>query len=722
MRSLFSFFKNTKLAFILAVALLIVQAMCELSLPAYTSDILNVGLQQSGISDGVFESVRGETLDSLAILMDEEDAELVRDSYTESENGLFVYNGNTDRETLNAVLRKPEALLYYLSEAAGEEQNMPVSAEEMKAAYEAGLIPKEEIRAKVEEAFSDLNELNDSFLNQVAVQFVGLEYSAIGISLKDLQTDYLWSKGLQMLLLSLLMVAASVFAGLVASVASSKIGRDLRHDIYRKVMGFSASEMNYFSTASLITRSTNDIQQVQMIAVMILRMVLYAPILAIGGIIQVINTSTGMEWVIVLAVAIVAATVLILGRVAMPKFKLMQKLIDRVNLVSREILTGIMPIRAFSRERYEEKRFDKANIDLMKTQLFTSRVMTFLMPVIMFIMNGISVLIVWTGAHGAAEGTVQIGDITAFLTYSIVIIMSFLILAMISIMLPRSAVAADRIKEVLNKEIMLTDPAEPADEKLASAKGEIRFEHVYFRFPDADEDILTDIDFTAKCGETTAIIGSTGSGKSTLLDLIVRFYDVTGGAVTVDGVDIRTITQNKLRSLIGYVPQKGILFSGDVASNIKFADPGISDETMKESASVAQADDFISDLENGYHAPIAQGGTNVSGGQRQRLAIARALAKGARILLFDDSFSALDFKTDLALRKGLADKISDATVMIVAQRISTIMNADQILVLDEGRIVGKGKHRELLKTCPVYQEIARSQLSEKELAAEGGAC
>ncbi len=722
MRSLFSFFKDTKLAFIIAIALLIVQAFCELSLPAYTSDILNIGLTQNGIEDAVPNSIRKESLDEVCMLISDEDEAVVRSAYTADEgDDIYTFNGSVERKTLNSILIEPEAILYYVQQAYSSSQT-PHSPEEILSAYNSGMVSKEEINAMVSSEENKISVQDTSFLEQVAVLFVANEYTAMGISLEQLQTDYLWYKGGQMILLSLLMVAVSVLAGLVASLASSKIGRNLRKGIYEKVMSFSTAEMNYFSTASLITRSTNDIQQIQMIAVIILRMVLYAPILAVGGIIQVINTSTGMEWIIVLAIAIVGATLVILGKMVMPKFKLMQKLVDRVNLVSREILTGLLPIRAFAREKHEEARFDKANTDLYKTQLFTNRVMTFLFPVIMFVMNGVSVLIVWEGAKGATKGDVQIGDITAFLTYSIVIIMSFLILSMISILLPRAAVAADRIKEVLTKDISLADPENPEDDKLNDPEGVVRFDHVNFRFPDADEDILTDIDFTAENGKTTAIIGSTGAGKSTLINLIMRFYDVTGGAVTIDGVDIRNITQHKLHSLIGYVPQKGVLFSGDVESNIKFADPGISDEKMIESADVAQASGFIGELDGEYHAPISQGGSNVSGGQRQRLSIARALAKGSRILLFDDSFSALDYKTDLALRKALENKIGGATVIIVAQRISTIMNADQILVIDEGRIAGIGRHKDLMQTCSVYQEIARSQLSEAELAVEGGVC
>jgi ATP-binding cassette subfamily B protein len=482
-------------------------------------------------------------------------------------------------------------------------------------------------------------------------------------------------------------------------------------------MCFTNAEMEQFSTASLITRSTNDIQQVQMVIVMLLRMVAYAPILAIGGIIKVAQTATGMSWIIVLAVIILAACVGVLMAIAMPKFKKMQTLVDRLNLVARELLTGIMPIRAFSREKHEEARFEQANQDLYQTQLFTNRTMTFMNPVMMFIMNGISVLIVWVGGHGVDDGAMQVGDMTAFITYSMVIVMGFLMIAMISIMLPRAGVAADRIVEVIETPISLQDPQHPKDAALADAKGQVEFHDVSFTYPDAEEPVISDISFTAKPGQTTAIIGSTGCGKSTLLNLIPRFFDVTKGSITIDGVDIREITQHKLRSMLGYVPQKGVLFSGTIESNLKYGDDQITQEEVEEAAEIAQATEFISTKDAGYSAPIAQGGSNVSGGQKQRLSIARAIAKHPKVYLFDDSFSALDYKTDLALRKALAEKTGDATVIIVAQRISTILHADQIIVLDNGRIVGMGDHETLLRTCETYQEIAKSQLSDAELAS-----
>ena len=519
-----------------------------------------------------------------------------------------------------------------------------------------------------------------------------------------------------MLLMAVIMAIAAILVGLIASVTSSKVGRDLRTSIYEKVMQFTDAEMEKFSTASLITRSTNDIQQIQMVSVMLLRMVLYAPIVAIGGIIMVVKTGSSMGWTIVLAVVVMMACIGTLTGIAMPKFKIMQKLVDRLNLVSREMLTGIMPIRAFSREKHEEQRFDEANQNLFQTQLFTNRTMTFMLPVMMFVMNGISVLIVWVGGHNVDAGTMQVGDLTAFITYSMVIVMGFLMLTMISIMLPRAGVAADRIVEVLDTPISLHDPERTKDTLLEQPKGYVTFQDVSFTYPDADEPALSHISFTAEPGKTTAIIGSTGCGKSTIVRLIPRFFDVTQGAVRIDGVDVREMSQHKLRSLMGYVPQKGVLFSGTIESNLKYGGENISDADMQQAADIAQATEFIDSKVDRYNSLISQGGTNVSGGQKQRLSIARAIAKHPKIYLFDDSFSALDYKTDLTLRKELSKQTADATVIIVAQRISTILHADNILVLDEGKIVGSGTHEELLASCETYQEIAKSQLSEAELA------
>ncbi len=659
------------------VVLLILQAYCDLSLPSYTSDIVDVGIEQGGIENAVPEIMRAETLEGICLLSGEET--LIRENYQLNDEGYYELR-TEEPETIAALdeaMRGAIVTLYHQGE--------------------------------------NVEELSDTMESQMAVMFVRAEYEAAGVDLSAIQTRYLLTTGGKMLLMTVLMMAASIAVGFLAARVSAGIGMRLRGRVFQKVVSFSHAEMDRFSTASLITRSTNDIQQVQMVAVMLLRMVCYAPILGIGGIIKVVNTRTGMGWIIAVAVILILALVGTLMKIAMPKFKLMQTLVDRMNLVSREILTGIPVIRAFSREKYEEKRFDKANKDLMSTQIFTNRVMTFMMPAMMLIMNGISVAIVWFGANGIDRGNLQIGDMMAFITYSMQIVMSFLMLTMISVMLPRAGVAAERIEEILRTEPTVLDKEQVRDEALAG-KGTVTFENVNFRYPGAEEDALSDISFTAEPGKTTAIIGSTGCGKSTLLHLIPRFYDVTEGRITIDGIDIRELSQKKLRSLLGFVPQKGVLFSGTIASNIKFAgEENVSDEMMKEAAEIAQAREFIEGKKEAYESPIAQGGTNVSGGQKQRLSIARAIAGRPEIFLFDDSFSALDYKTDAVLRKALHEKISDATVIIVAQRISTILHADQIIVLDEGRIAGIGKHEELLRSCVAYQEIAKSQLSESEL-------
>ena len=561
-----------------------------------------------------------------------------------------------------------------------------------------------------------LDEIPDSILDQAAVSYVRSAYENVGMDMDKMQTDYLLSTGGKMAALAFLGMAASVMVGFLASRVGASTGRNLRSRVFKKVVDFSNNEFDHFSTTSLITRSTNDIQQIQLLTVMLLRIVLYAPILAIGGIWQVFQTNASMSWIIALAVVLIALVILVLFLVAMPKFKILQTLVDKVNLVMREILTGLPVIRAFSTERHEEKRFDAANIDLTKTNLFVNRAMTFMMPVMMLIMNGVSVLIMWTGAHGIDEGQMQVGDMMAFIQYTMQIIMGFLMLCMLSIMLPRAAVAADRVEEVLQSKTVIHDPEQPKafDE---NEKGMLRFDHVSFRYPGAEENVLHDISFTAKPGQTTAIIGSTGSGKSTLVNLIPRFYDVTEGSITLDGVDIREVSQHDLRDRLGYVPQKGLLFSGNIASNIMFGNPDGSEDEMVEAAEIAQATEFIEAKPERYESHIAQGGSNVSGGQKQRLSIARAIAKHPEVFIFDDSFSALDFKTDVTLRKALRKKTKDSTVLIVAQRISTILNAEQIIVLDEGRVAGMGTHSELLKNCEVYQQIAASQLSEAELNA-----
>ncbi len=715
------------------VVLLLVQANCDLALPSYTSDIVDVGIQQGGVENGLPGSARQTTLDALSVLMSGEDAAALDAAYGPAdENGVRALLDTVTEEQQAALadaLTTPDVALYMAAAAQSasrqgvetalpEPQDLDSAAAMLSAAAAAPGFDHEALLTRLSGAAGSLDETTAETLASQAVQLVRLEYQAQGID-GNVQMHYLLTTGGEMLLVALLMAAAAISVGFLASRVSAAVGRDLRRQVFGKVISFSNAETDRFSTASLITRTTNDIQQVQMTSVMLLRIVIYAPILGIGGIIRVAGTDTGLSWIIVLAVALLLALVFVLMQVAMPKFKIMQKLVDRLNLVSREILTGIMPIRAFSREKFEEERFDAANKDLMKTQLFTNRTMTFMMPAMTLIMNGISLLIVWFGGHAMETSGMQVGDLIAFITYTMQIVMSFLMLTVISIMLPRAGVAADRIEEVLRTEPVIEDPAPaqlPAGLENKQWRGVVQFDHVNFRFPGADADALEDITFTAEPGKTTAIIGSTGCGKSTLLNLIPRFYDVTGGKITLDGVDLRQMPQETLRAQLGYVPQKGVLFSGTIESNLKFGGDAIPDADMVQAAEIAQAAEFISAKPEGYQSPIAQGGTNVSGGQKQRLSIARAIAKNPKVYLFDDSFSALDYKTDVTLRRALKEKTGDATVIIVAQRISTVLHADQILVLDDGRIVGCGRHADLLATCPEYREIAKSQLSEKDLA------
>lgn len=692
-----------KLSVVAIILLLILQAYCDLSLPSYTSDIVDVGIEQSGIESAVPDIISEETFESVCLFSEDED--LIRQYYSMNEDGNYELQ-TADKEIMNI-----------LDEAMGVPMvmvSMLRSAD--MATVPSGMMSKEqalEMKYQMLEQYGE--ELSDMIVSQMAIMAVKTEYESLGIDLNSMQTQYLLTTGAKMLMMTVLMIAAAIAVGFLAARTSAGIGMRLRNRVFRKVVSFSHAEMDKFSTASLITRSTNDIQQVQMVSVMLLRMVCYAPILGIGGIIKVAHTRTGMGWIIAVAVGVIMLLVGTLMGIAMPKFKLMQTLVDKLNLVSREILTGIPVIRAFSREKYEEKRFDRANKELMSTQLFTNRVMTFMMPVMMLIMNGITVAIVWFGAKGIDLGNLQLGDMMAFITYSMQIVMSFLMLTVISVMLPRAGVAAERIEEVLHTEPTILDAQQVRDSSLEE-KGVVAFENVCFRYPEAEEDALSDISFVAEPGKTTAIIGSTGCGKSTLLHLITRFYDVTGGRITLDGIDIRELSQKKLRSMIGFVPQKGVLFSGTIATNIKFVgEDKVSDEVMKEAAEIAQAVEFIESKDEGYQSSIAQGGTNVSGGQKQRLSIARAIAAKPKVFLFDDSFSALDYKTDAVLRKALHEKITDAAVIIVAQRISTILHADQIIVLDDGKIAGIGIHDELLKDCAAYQEIARSQLSESEM-------
>ena len=711
MFKIFRYLKDSKAMVLSIIVLLVIQAGCDLSLPQYTSDIVDVGIQQGGIERATPEIMRKETYENLTLFMTEEEIQSVEPYYTENSEGNYELN-TKDAQVLDAmdqVLGMPMLILESLQES--EEYDFG----QMRQAFESGMITKDQMLNMRNEAEASFGNMSESIIQQKANLFVKDEYRALGMDLDAIQMNYLKYKGIQMLGMAIIMTVASILVSLLAAKTAAGIGRTLRQNVFNKVVSFSNAEMDQFSTASLITRSTNDIQQIQMVEVMLLRMVCYAPIIGIGGIVKVLNTKTGMSWIIVVAVAAIMVLVLILMTLAMPKFKKMQDLVDRLNLVSREILTGIPVIRAFSREKHEEERFEEANSNLMKTQLFTNRVMTFMMPAMMFIMNGISVLIVWTGAHGIDQGNLQVGDMMAFITYTMQIVMSFLMLTMISIMLPRAGVAADRIEEVLRTEPSIHDADQVRDEELKDVKGYVAFNDVCFRYPGADEDALEHISFTAKPGETTAIIGSTGCGKSTLIHLIPRFYDVTGGSITIDGIDIRELSRNKVRSTLGFVPQKGVLFSGTIESNLKFGGEWITDEEMKSAAEVAQATEFIETKKDTYKSPIAQGGTNVSGGQKQRLSIARAIAKNPKIFLFDDSFSALDYKTDVVLRKALKEKVADAAVIIVAQRISTILHADQIIVLEDGHVAGIGRHEELMKNCEAYQEIAKSQLSEAEL-------
>ena len=763
MKNLFKYAASYWKAMIAIVLILVVQAYCDLSLPAYTSDIVNVGIQQGGIEDEVPRRIATEEMEKLLLFVSEDDQQTVLDAYTEDNTSYkkeaYVLKDSVaeDEDTmgdLKDILQIPmmmtsgiesgsdttkqmeDKLKEQMSQGMaqsmpqGADQTMPegmpqgesqvesqaVSLDDMSMFDLLKMLPAEQRATMVEKIEEQMSEMPDTILDQAAVSFCRSAYKDLGMDMDQTQIHYLLKTGGQMAALALLGMAASITVAFLASRVGASAGRDLRSGVFHKVVGFSNNEFNHFSTASLITRSTNDIQQIQMLIVMLLRMVLYAPILAIGGVLQVMKTNVSMSWIIGLAVIIIAFVVLLLFLVVMPKFKVLQNLVDKLNLVTREILTGLPVIRAFSTEKHEEERFDDANRTLTKTNLFVNRAMTFMMPVMMLVMNGVSVLIVWTGSHGISDGQMQVGDMMAFIQYTMQIIMGFLMLCMISIMLPRAAVAADRVEEVLKSETMIHDPKQekhfPED-----GKGVLTFDHVSFRYPGADEDVLEDITFTAKPGETTAIIGSTGSGKSTLVNLIPRFYDVTSGDIMLDGVDIREVKQHELREKLGYVPQKGVLFSGDIASNIMFGNSHGSDDEMIEAAEIAQATEFIDTKPEKYKSPISQGGSNVSGGQKQRLSIARAIAKHPQVFIFDDSFSALDYKTDVTLRRALAEKTSGSTVLIVAQRISTILHAEQIIVLDEGKVAGKGTHAELLRNCPVYREIAESQLSRKELEA-----
>ena len=715
MGKLIKYLADHKLAVLAILLLLGVQAFCDLSLPSYTSDIVDVGIQQSGIKGAAAEKYTAQTYEALKLFMSEDEITYMDECY-EMDGELYVRKKLSSKELdkLNDTLLTAAGMVYSV-ETSGQ-----YSVSQLVDGYRAGLVTKKALSDVAGQVEAAMGDMASSMKSQMAVELVKSEYTLLGYDLNAIQRNYLLITGAKMLAMTLLMVAAAIGVGFIGAKTAAAIGRDLREKLFTKVIGFSNADINKFSTASLITRSTNDVQQVQQVSVMMLRIVLYAPIIGIGGIIKVMGTDTGMGWIIGVAVGAVLSLVLVLMVVAMPKFKRMQSLVDRVNLVSREILTGTMVIRAFSREKHEEERFDKANRELMSTQLFTNRVMSMMMPAMMLIMNAITVLIVWMGAKGIDIGRMQVGDMMAFITYTMQIVMAFLMITMISVMLPRAGVAADRIEEVLNTRETITDKAdtENTDRKLTDCKGVVEFRNVSFRFDGGSENAISGLSFKAEPGKTTAIIGSTGCGKSTVVNLLDRFYDVTEGSITLDGVDIRDMSQKELRSHIGLVPQKGVLFSGTIESNIKYGGDFVTDEDMKEAAAIAQATEFIDSRKDGYAESIAQGGTNVSGGQKQRLSIARAIAVKPKVYVFDDSFSALDFKTDAALRKALSKRTKDASVIIVAQRISTIMNADQIILLNEGRTVGKGTHRELLKNCPEYLEIAKSQLSEAVLAGE----
>ena len=749
-------------AVIIIIALLFVQAWCDLSLPAYTSDIIDVGIQNNGVEHVVPEKMTADEFDTAQFIMTDKETNTWKDIY-EKKDDLYELKDLSNKELndIDEELTIPLIMKYQMramevdtfKETIAKQMGKDVSAFADMSVEDIGAMMHVDLKSfKQEKEDDDGNkvkvdcvDVRPIFANMLAsgamdkdqilsmrdtmedtidtmgsslVKSMGIAYAVAadkdaGVNADKIQKSYLLSAGLKMVGMGLLMGLVSVLVGFCASRIGAGIGMNLRDGVFKRVVGFSNAEMDRFSTASLITRSTNDIQQIQMVSVLLLRMVAYAPILGIGGVLKVMQTGAGMGWIIVLAILVILGYVMVLMSVTMPKFKLMQKLVDNINLVSREILTGLSVIRAFGREKKEEERFDGANKELTKTMLFTNRVMTFMMPGMMMIMNVLTVGIVWVGAHKIDAGTMQVGAMTAFITYAMMIVMSFLMLTMMSIMLPRAAVAAERIDEVIHTESSIQDPKAP--EELTVHDGVVRFEHVNFRYPGAEEDVLHDIDFVAEPGKTTAIIGSTGCGKSTLVNLIPRLYDVTGGQITLDGKDIRNITMADLREEIGFVPQKGVLFSGTIASNLRFGKDDASDEQIKKAAEIAQATEFIEAKDDKYDSSIAQGGSNVSGGQKQRLAIARAIAKDPKIFIFDDSFSALDLKTDAALRKALAENVKDSTVIIVAQRISTILHAEQILVLDDGRIVGKGTHEELLKNCSVYQEIAKSQLSASEL-------
>ncbi|WP_178412974.1 ATP-binding cassette domain-containing protein [Peptostreptococcaceae bacterium] len=752
MLKIMKYLRKSAVSVLAIVILLLVQALCDISLPDYTSKIVNIGIQQGGIENAVPEVIKENELKRLLMFVDDDKKDTVENAYTLVESGntsdekydeyvekypkletenVYVLNkiDKYKKEELNEILGKPEMALLAIEKDGEESKKIKESILKMMPPQVAmamkdkslmeiiETMPKEQLDSMKKEMFKKFDSMPDSIITQSAIAYVNNEYKSIGIDMDNLQSKYILKSGGQMLGIAILSMFVTIIVTFLAAKVAATLGKTLRNNVYEKVMSFSNEEMKKFSTASLITRSTNDIQQIQMMMVMILRFIFYAPMMAMMGIFKVINTNVSMSWIIAVAVICIVFLLGIIFTFVMPKFKLVQKLVDKLNLVSREIITGIMPIRAFSNQKHEEERFEKANGDLTKVNIFVNRIMSCMMPAMMLVMNLIAVLIVYKGTYSIDAGTMQVGDMMAFIQYTMQIIMSFLVIGMMSVMIPRASVSAGRICEVIETEPTIEDP-ESAKEFSGNKKGVVEFKNVSFKYPDAEEEILSDISFTAKPGETTAFIGSTGSGKSTLINLIPRFFDVTEGQILVDGADIREVTQKDLRDKIGYVPQKGILFTGTIASNLRYGNTNATDEQIREAAEIAQATEFIDSKPEGFDTEIAQGGTNVSGGQKQRLSIARAIAKNPEIYIFDDSFSALDLKTDAALRKALKKKTGDSTVLIVAQRISTILHAEQIIVLDEGRIVGKGTHEELLKNCEVYKQIALSQLSKEELGDE----
>lgn len=750
MKKLLKYLRPFAGAIIVAIMLLFVQAISDLSLPSYMSNIVNIGIQQKGIEDAVPKAIKSSELNKLLLFTNSDDKKVVEDNYKlirkkELSNDdyekyikqypelanedIYVLDTKSKdvKRKLNEILGRP-MLITSLFESGDATKVMGDSGNVMAAPEGVDManmdpfmmlsnMPKEQVLEIIKGINEKLDEMPESMVTQSAVTYVREQYKELGIDIDKVQTNYLFMAGAKMLGVALIGTIAAVIVTFIAARIAAALGRNLRKDVFNKVVGFSNAEFDRFSTASLITRTTNDIQQIMMLIVMGLRIVFYAPILGIGGIVKVVKSGAGMGWVIVVAVVSILSLVAVLFVFAIPKFKMVQKLVDKLNLVTRESLTGMLVIRAFSTEKYEEEKFERANMNLTKTNLFVNRAMSMMMPLMMFIMNGVTLLIVWVGSHRVDSGVMQVGDMMAFMQYVMQIIMAFLMISMVSVILPRALVSAGRVSEVLNTDIAIKNIENPVRFKVEE-KGEIEFKNVSFKYPGADEYILKDINFKAKSGETTAFIGSTGSGKSTLINLIPRFYDVTSGEILIDGENIKNVSLHDLREKIGFVPQKGMLFSGTIESNLKYGGEHISDEYMHKAAEIAQATEFISSKESGFNTEISQGGTNVSGGQKQRLAIARALAKNSEIFIFDDSFSALDFKTDAKLRKAINEELSDSTLLIVAQRISTIMNADQILVLDEGKVVGKGTHKELMENCEVYRQIALSQLSKEELQDE----